>query len=215
MIQLIKKEYWIQHRQFMLQIPLLIVLIFLWNSTGTPIDMMYLFGGLVVSLSLVTGGLGYDEGNDNSVMKFLMMLPIKRKDIVVAKYITGVVVVLTGAMVTFFLVEALKLITGAASSPPWTLIGASILGNLITIAIILAVNYKFGSKNITFVFVGFVLLGIAGFVLYILTDIEVTISQWLLNIGQVTLSIGFLLVAILVYVSSMVASIRAMERKEL
>src|SRR5699024_3347657 len=120
MIQLMIKDYRIQKNQVLFTIALLIGLITLWHTTGTPIEMMYLVGGLVFALSLVTGGLGYDE--ENGVTKFLLTLPVKRKDIVIAKYTTGLLSVLLGTALTFVLVETLNLIVNSIDTPPWTLI---------------------------------------------------------------------------------------------
>lgn|SRR5690625_1703609 len=213
MIQLMIKDYRIQKNQVLFTIALLIGLITLWHTTGTPIEMMYLVGGLVFALSLVTGGLGYDE--ENGVTKFLLTLPVKRKDIVIAKYTTGLLSVLLGTALTFVLVETLNLIVNSIDTPPWTLIFGSVIGNLVAIALILAVYYKFGNENIRYIYVGFILLAVGGIFLYNLTDIEVTMMQWISEFNQLILVIVAILITLIVYSISLLWSIRVMDRKEL
>jgi len=213
MVQLMFKDYGIQKKQVLFTIALLIGLITLWHTTGTPIEMMYLVGGLVFSLSLVTGGLGYDE--ENGVTKFLLTLPVERKDIVVAKYTTGLLSVLLGTVMTFVLVEALNLIVDSIDTPPWTLIFGSVMGNLVAIALILAVYYKFGNKNIRYIYVGFILLAVGGIFLYNLTDIEVAIMQWISDFNQLVLIMVSILITLIIYFISLLWSMRVMARKEL
>jgi len=213
MVQLMIKDYGIQKKQVLFTIALLIGLITLWHTTGTPIEMMYLVGGLVFSLSLVTGGLGYDE--ENGVTKFLLTLPVERKDIVVAKYTTGLLSVLLGTVMTFVLVEALNLIVDSIDTPPWTLIFGSVMGNLVAIALILAVYYKFGNKNIRYIYVGFILLAVGGIFLYNLTDIEVAIMQWISDFNQLVLIMVSILITLIIYFISLLWSMRVMARKEL
>lgn len=213
MIQLMIKDYRIQKNQVLFTIALLIGLITLWHTTGTPIEMMYLVGGLVFALSLVTGGLGYDE--ENGVTKFLLTLPVKRKDIVIAKYTTGLLSVLLGTALTFVLVETLNLIVNSIDTPPWTLIFGSVIGNLVAIALILAVYYKFGNENIRYIYVCFILLAVGGIFLYNLTDIEVTMMQWISEFNQLILVIVAILITLIVYSISLLWSIRVMDRKEL
>lgn len=213
MVQLMIKDYRIQMRQVLFTIALLIGLITLWHTTGTPIVMMYLLGGLVFSLFLVTGGLEYDE--ENGVTKFLLTLPVERKDIVIAKYTTSLFAVLLGTVITFALVEALNLIVGSTATPPWTLIWGSVIGNLVAVALILAIYYKFGNKNVRYIYVGFILLAFAGIVLYNVTDIEVTIIQWGSDFNRLFLIIAAILITLFVYSVSLLWSIRVMDRKEL
>src|SRR5690625_2376911 len=213
MVQLMIKDYGIQKKQVLFTIALLIGLITLWHTTGTPIEMMYLVGGLVFSLSLVTGGLEYDE--ENGVTKFLFTLPVERKDIVVAKYTTGLLSVLLGTVMTFVLVEALNLIVDSIDTPPWTLIFGSVMGNLVAIALILAVYYKFGNKNIRYIYVGFILLAVGGIFLYNLTDIEVAIMQWISDFNQLVLIMVSILITLIIYFISLLWSMRVMARKEL
>lgn len=211
MKQLMMKDYMIQKTQVFLTTLLLIGLIIMWYSTGTQIELIYLFGGLVISLSLISGGLSYDDNNDATM--FLLTLPVKRKSIVISKYITGFLTVLMGALITFVLVEVLNVIVGSSTVPPWEIIFGSFVGNLIAVAIIFAVYYAFGYQNIKYITIGFIILSVMGSVLYTQTDFLKNFMEIVPNFSAAIIVLISLFVAFLMYGSSLIWSIRAMEQK--
>lgn len=211
MKQLMMKDYMIQKTQVFLTTLLLIGLIIIWYSTGTQIELIYLFGGLVISLSLISGGLSYDDNNDATM--FLLTLPVKRKSIVISKYITGFLTVLMGALITFVLVEVLNIIVGSSTVPPWEIIFGSFVGNLIAVAIIFAVYYAFGYQNIKYITIGFIILSVMGSVLYTQTDFLKNFMEIVPNFSAAIIVLISLFVAFLMYGSSLIWSIRAMEQK--
>ena len=103
--------------------------------------------------------------------------------------------------------KALNLTVDSINTPPWTLILGSVIGNWLAIALILTIYYKFGNKNIRYIYVGFILLAVGGIFLYNLTDIEVTIMQWISDFNQLILIIVAILITLIVYSISLLLSI--------
>lgn len=212
MKQLMMKDFIMQKSQVFLTIALVIGLIIIWYASGTQLELIYLFSGLVISLSLITGGISYDDGNDATL--FLLTLPVERKTIVISKYMTGFLTVILGTFLTLTLVGILNIVIGSISSPPWTVILGSLMGNLIATALIFAMYFKFGYENIKYMIVGFILLAVIGSVLYIQTNMLDTILKSAYHFSESTLVLIAAIVTLLIYIGSLLFSAQVMKRKE-
>lgn len=207
---LMLKDFIIQKRQVAFVLLLLIVLTTVWYLNDTAIEFIYLFGSLIVSISLMTGSLSYDAEND--VELFLLTLPIQRKTIVLSKYVVGFIMVLIGGGITFLQVELLNVIVDNPSSPPWTMIIGSFMGNLIITALIFATYYRFGYQNIKFVWVSAIVLAVFASVLYMQTDFARNLVDTVFSANFQLLAAVATLATILIYLGSLFISVRAIEK---
>lgn len=207
---LMLKDFIIQKKQIILVFFLLIGFSIIWYLNNIAIGFIYLFGNLVVSISLTTGSLSYDA--ENGVELFLLTLPIQRKIIVLSKYLVGFITVLIGSSITFLQVELLNLIVGNPSSPPWAMVIGSFMGNLIITALMFAVYYRFGYQNIIFVWVSASVLAIFASITYMQTDFTRNLVDTVFSANFQLLAAVATLATILIYLGSLFISVRAIEK---
>ncbi len=207
---LILKDIVVQRMQIVLITLLLIGLTFIWYLSGSGIALIYLFGSLMISLSLVTGSLSYDD--EDGVSLFLLTLPVKRKTIVLAKYLVSFVMVLLGILITFIQVEILNIIFGNPLLPPWSMIFGSLIGNLTITALMLGVFYKFGYRAIRFIMVGSIVLAVFCSLIYTQSVIVNRLLSQLFLISPPILIFIMSALAGVIYLASLYFSLNAIEK---
>lgn len=105
MFNLVLKDILIQRKTAFFPLVYAIVFIFMFQSTGNP-AMIFVAIPSVVAYMLLMYACGYDDKNKSEMV--FNSLPIKRKDIVIAKYLSTVVFVLIGLAIAIGFTTILK-----------------------------------------------------------------------------------------------------------
>lgn len=196
---------------------------FLLNQKASMIiflglGLFFMLSGKDVSLALgyttmmiaifTTSSISYD-GFDNG-MAFLLTLPVQRKTYAVSKYVFSLIVIMVmGLLISGIAIVAnafgysigmSNLAEGLVMSVSWSMVIA---------AFTIPIYLKFGSEKSRYAMAIFVGLAFAG--AYVMQGIIGDVAVRLLD---VLIALGYLPVAAMVVIISMLISIRIMEKKE-
>ncbi len=107
MHKLVFKDLLIQKKTIAFALLYTVFLVFVFNQPGVS-QSVYILASVAIAYMLVLTAIGYDEKNKSDVL--LLSLPIKRKDIVTAKYLSIFVFCIVALAITGMIGAFLKLI---------------------------------------------------------------------------------------------------------
>lgn len=209
---LLLKDFIIQKRNLVQSLLILLLLIAIWHVNNIPTETMFLLGSFIIPYTLVQGGLAYDESNE--AIKFLLTLPVSRTQIIVAKYLTGIITVLFGTLLNGIILNLLTFELGPISIPSWPTIIGSIIGNLVILALSYIIYYRFGYRNLRFVFVGIIAIIATGIVILMNIGLPPNFTEWVTQMNPFTITLISVLLCALVYIGSLYCSVAILKRKE-
>lgn len=168
MLNLVFKDILIQKRSFyttVLFYPLFVILAF----QGMP-EGMFIMGSFFVAYILVFGAFAYDEKARSDV--FMLSLPVKKGDIVKARYLSFIVFTILGTLIMCIYINIAKMLSIDINLGEISM--TKVILNMLTIIIIysayIPIMYKYGFSKTrvisVFVFIGLgTVLSLAGSIL--------------------------------------------------
>ncbi|MFS0781123.1 ABC-2 transporter permease [Bacillus sp. 1P06AnD] len=212
MVHLISKDFKIQSRSVIQTLVSMIVISCLYLYLGLSIEATFTVCCLLGVNSMVFGSIGYDEMNQSDLL--LLSLPVKRKNIVMAKYVVALLFLLLSLLVATFITAISYTVFKQSSHISPTVIMYSITMLILMLSILLPVYYLFGYKNIRYVNSAFIILVVLSFFLHMQSNV----FQPVLTLIQATSAPVLLLIEIslclIAYLASMAFSFRIMEKRE-
>ncbi len=210
MQQLILKEFFLQKKMFPFYFLIPILSIF-----KNSVDPMGIAIGLFITCStIIYISFYYDEKSKTE--KVLVSLPITRKEIVIAKYISSTVFIMVGLSATFIVVILKNILLDGDIVMPGYAVFSAIVATLIYCVVTIPANYIGGYKAITVlnVIMIFPLIGMIGLMCNIFGD-EIIMLK-VLHSEDATLSMSVLGIGVLVsIVISMLLSMKMFQEAEL
>ncbi|MET7020462.1 ABC-2 transporter permease [Bacillus mycoides] len=210
MQQLILKEFFLQKKMFPFYflIPIL-------SISKNSVDPMGIAIGLFITCStIIYISFYYDE--KSKAEKVLVSLPIMRKEIVIAKYISSTLFIIVGLSITSIVVILGNILLDRDIVIPGYAIFSAIVATLIYCVVTIPTNYIGGYKAITVlnVIMIFPLMGMIGLMCNIFGD-EIIMLK-VLHSEDATLSMSVLGIGVLVsIVISMLLSMKMFQEAEL
>ncbi|RBP31237.1 MULTISPECIES: ABC-2 transporter permease [Bacillus] len=210
MQQLILKEFFLQKKMFPFYflIPIL-------SISKNSVDPMGIAIGLFITCStIIYISFYYDE--KSKAEKVLVSLPIMRKEIVIAKYISSTLFIIVGLSITSIVVILGNILLDRDIVIPGYAIFSAIVATLIYCVVTIPTNYIGGYKAITVlnVIMIFPLMGMIGLMCNIFGD-EIIMLK-VLHSQDATLSMSVLGIGVLVsIVISMLLSMKMFQEAEL
>ncbi|KIV70363.1 ABC transporter permease protein [Bacillus mycoides] len=210
MQRLILKEFFLQKKMFPFYFLIPILSIF-----KNSVDPMGIAIGLFITCStIIYISFYYDEKSKTE--KVLVSLPITRKEIVIAKYISSTVFIMVGLSATFIVVILKNILLDGDIVMPGYAVFSAIVATLIYCVVTIPANYIGGYKAITVlnVIMIFPLIGMIGLMCNIFGD-EIIMLK-VLHSEDATLSMSVLGIGVLVsIVISMLLSMKMFQEAEL
>lgn len=210
MQQLILKEFFLQKKMF-----LLYFLIPIFSISKNPVHPMGIAIGLFITCSTIIYISFYYE-EKSKVEKVLVSLPITRKEIIIAKYISSTLFIMAGLSTTFIVVILGNILLNRDIVMPGYAIFSAIVATLIYCVVTIPANYIGGYKAITVLNVIMILplTGMIGLMCNIFGD--KTIMLKVLHSQEATLAMGVLGIGVLVSIFiSMILSMKMFQETEL
>ncbi|TPV44035.1 ABC-2 transporter permease [Bacillus dicomae] len=210
MQQLILKEFFLQKKMF-----LLYFLIPMFSISKNPVHPMGIAIGLFITCSTIIYISFYYE-EKSKVEKVLVSLPITRKEIIIAKYISSTLFIMAGLSTTFIVVILGNILLNRDIVMPGYAIFSAIVATLIYCVVTIPANYIGGYKAITVLNVIMILplTGMIGLMCNIFGD--KTIMLKVLHSQEATLAMGVLGIGVLVSIFiSMILSMKMFQETEL
>jgi len=212
-IQLVRKDIIMHYKQMLQHFLFIIGMIVLWYYTKTSIMMMYLFATFISANALTMKNLGEEDKND--VTKFLMTLPITRRELIASKYTTSLLFMVVGSVIPLIFVGTLDFFVNGFVDPPWKMLFFSYIGNLVNIAIMLGVYYRFGAKKVRYIFVGFIIIMVAVVIFMQQANTLAQLIHWYSHANQVLYGIFAVISSAILFCFSLQASQKYFAKKEL
>lgn len=210
MQQLILKEFFLQKKMFPFYFLIPILSVF-----RNSIEPMGIAIGLFITCStIIYISFYYDEKSKTE--KVLVSLPIMRKEIVIAKYISSTLFIIVGLSITSIVVILGNILLNRDIVIPGYAIFSAIVATLIYCVVTIPTNYIGGYKAITVlnVIMIFPLMGMIGLMCNIFGD-EIIMLK-VLHSQEATLAMSFLGIGVLVsIVISMFLSMKMFQEAEL
>ncbi|EPC8418893.1 MULTISPECIES: ABC-2 transporter permease [Bacillus cereus group] len=210
MQQLILKEFFLQKKMFILYF-----LIPIFSISKNPVHPIGIAIGLFITCSTIIYISFYYE-EKSKVEKVLVSLPITRKEIVIAKYISSTLFIIAGLSTTFMVVILGNILLNRDIVMPGYAIFSAIVATLIYCVVTIPANYIGGYKAITVlnVIMIFPLTGMIGLMCNVFGD--KTIMLKVLHSQEATLAMSVLGIGVLVsIVISMFLSMKMFQEAEL
>ncbi|HGH7173866.1 TPA: ABC-2 transporter permease [Bacillus wiedmannii] len=210
MQQLILKEFFLQKKMFPLYF-----LIPIFSVFKNPVQPMGIAIGLFITCSTIIYISFYYE-EKSKTEKVLVSLPIMRKEIVIAKYISSTLFIIVGLSITSIVVILGNILLNRDIVIPGYAIFSAIVATLIYCVVTIPTNYIGGYKAITVlnVIMIFPLMGMIGLMCNIFGD-EILMLK-VLHSEDATLSMSVLGIGVLVsIVISMLLSMKMFQEAEL
>ncbi|MEE3945741.1 ABC-2 transporter permease [Bacillus wiedmannii] len=210
MQQLILKEFFLQKKMFPFYFLIPILSVF-----RNSIEPMGIAIGLFITCSTIIYISFYYE-EKSKTEKVLVSLPIMRKEIVIAKYISSTLFIIVGLSITSIVVILGNILLNRDIVIPGYAIFSAIVATLIYCVVTIPTNYIGGYKAITVlnVIMIFPLMGMIGFMCNIFGD-EIIMLK-VLHSEDATLSMSVLGIGVLVsIVISMFLSMKMFQEAEL
>ncbi|MFE4760081.1 ABC-2 transporter permease [Bacillus mycoides] len=210
MQQLILKEFFLQKKMFPFYFLIPILSVF-----RNSIEPMGIAIGLFITCStIIYISFYYDE--KSKIEKVLVSLPIMRKEIVIAKYISSTLFIIVGLSITSIVVILGNILLNRDIVIPGYAIFSAIVATLIYCVVTIPTNYIGGYKAITVlnVIMIFPLMGMIGLMCNIFGD-EIIMLK-VLHSQEATLAMSVLGIGVLVsIVISMFLSMKMFQEAEL
>ena len=210
MQRLILKEFFIQKKMF-----LLYFLIPIFSVFRNPVQPMGIAIGLFITCSTIIYISFYHE-EKSKTEKVLVSLPITRKEIVIAKYISSSLFIIAGLSITFIVIILGNILLDRDIVIPGYAVFSAIVATLIYCVVTIPANYIGGYKAITVlnVIMIFPLMGMIGLMCNVFGD--KTIMLKVLHSQVATQAMGVLGIGVLVSILvSMFLSMKMFQEAEL
>ncbi|MED2183059.1 ABC-2 transporter permease [Bacillus wiedmannii] len=210
MQQLILKEFFLQKKMFPFYF--LIPMLSIFRDSVQPMGIAI---GLFITCSTIIYISFYHE-EKSKTEKVLVSLPITRKEIVIAKYISSSLFIIAGLSITFIVIILGNVLLDRDIVIPGYAIFSAIVATLIYCVVTIPTNYIGGYKAITVlnVIMIFPLMGMIGFMCNIFGD-EIIMLK-VLHSEDATLSMSVLGIGVLVsIVISLLLSMKMFQEAEL
>ncbi|MCW9131413.1 ABC-2 transporter permease [Bacillus paramycoides] len=210
MQQLILKEFFLQKKMFPFYF--LIPILSIFRNSVEPMGIA--IGLFITCSTIIYISFYYEEKSKTE--KVLVSLPITRKEIVIAKYISTTLFMIAGLSTTFIVVILGNILLDRDVVIPGYAMFSAILATLIYCVVMIPTNYIGGYKATTVLNVIMILpfVGMIGLVCNVLGD--KTIMLKVLHSEDATLAMGVLGIGVLVsIVISMLLSINLYNERDL
>lgn len=210
MQQLILKEFFLQKKMFPFYF--LIPILSVFRNSVEPMGIA--IGLFITCSTIIYISFYYDEKSKTE--KVLVSLPIMRKEIVIAKYISSTLFIIVGLSITSIVVILGNILLNRDIVIPGYAIFSAIVATLIYCVVTIPTNYIGGYKAITVlnVIMIFPLMGMIGLMCNIFGD-EIIMLK-VLHSQEATLAMSFLGIGVLVsIVISMFLSMKMFQEAEL
>ncbi|MGN4820457.1 ABC-2 transporter permease [Bacillus cereus group sp. MYBK139-2] len=210
MQQLILKEFFLQKKMFPFYFFIPILSVF-----KNSVEPMGIAIGLFITCSTIIYISFYYE-EKSKAEKVLVSLPITRKEIVIAKYISSTLFIMVGLSVTFIVVILGNILLGRDIVMPGYAIFSAIVATLIYYIVTIPANYIGGYKatSVLNVIMVLPLTGMIGLMCNVFGD--KTIMLKVLQSEDATLAMGVLGTGVLVSIFiSMILSMKMFQEVEL
>ncbi|OFD72950.1 ABC-2 transporter permease [Bacillus mycoides] len=210
MQQLILKEFFLQKKMFPFYF--LIPILSIFRNSVEPMGIA--IGLFITCSTIIYISFYYEE--KNKIEKVLVSLPITRKEIVIAKYISTTLFFIAGLSITFIVVILGNILLKRDMVIPGYAIFSAIVATLIYCVVMIPTNYIGGYKATTVlnVIMIFPLMGMIGLMCNVFGD--KTIMLKVLHSEEATLAMGVLGIGALVsIVISMLLSINLYNERDL
>ncbi|MCP1165359.1 MULTISPECIES: ABC-2 transporter permease [Bacillus] len=210
MQQLILKEFFLQKKMFPFYFLIPIISIF-----KNSVDPMGIAIGLFITCSTIIYISFYHE-EKSKTEKVLVSLPITRKEIVIAKYISSSLFIIAGLSITFIVIILGNILLDRDIVIPGYAVFSAIVATLIYCVVTIPANYIGGYKAITVlnVIMIFPLMGMIGLMCNVFGD--KTIMLKVLHSQVATQAMGVLGIGVLVSILvSMFLSMKMFQEAEL
>ncbi|KAA0744322.1 ABC-2 transporter permease [Bacillus sp. AY3-1] len=210
MQQLILKEFFLQKKMFPLYF--LIPILSVFRNSVEPMGIA--IGLFITCSTIIYISFYYEEKSKTE--KVLVSLPIMRKEIVIAKYISSTLFIIVGLSITSIVVILGNILLNRDIVIPGYAIFSAIVATLIYCVVTIPANYIGGYKAITVlnVIMLFPLMGMIGLMCNIFGD--KTIMLKVLHSQEATLAMSVLGIGVLVsIVISMFLSMKMFQEAEL
>lgn len=210
MQQLILKEFFLQKK--MIPFYFLIPVLSIFRNSVEPMGIAI---GLFMTCSMIIYISFYYE-EKSKTEKVLVSLPITRKEIVIAKYISTTLFIIVGLSTTFIVVILGNILLDREIVIPGYAMFSAIVATLIYCVIMIPINYIGGNKATTvlYVIMIFPLIGMIGLMCNVFGD--KTIMLKVLHSEDATVAMSVLGIGVLVsIVISMLLSMKMFQEAEL
>ncbi|PEK87420.1 ABC transporter substrate-binding protein [Bacillus toyonensis] len=210
MQQLILKEFFLQKK--MIPFYFLIPVLSIFRNSVEPMGIAI---GLFMTCSMIIYISFYYE-EKSKTEKVLVSLPITRKEIVIAKYISTTLFIIVGLSTTFIVVILGNILLDRDIVIPGYAMFSAIVATLIYCVIMIPTNYIGGNKATTalYVIMIFPLMGMIGLMCNVFGD--KTIMLKVLHSEDATVAMSVLGIGVLVsIVISMLLSMKMFQEAEL
>lgn len=210
MRQLIWKEFFLQRKVFILYLILPI-----YCAVKPFIEPFHIAILCFMTCFLMIGNSVSFE-DKNKTEKILVSLPVIRKDIVIAKYISTILFIGCGLTITFAFVILPKLLLHENINIPWYAVFIAVFLSIIYVIMVLPVKYSGNKQTVTIfsILVLFPLMGLLGFMCNVLAEKRLMIMFF--HSSNLTFIISILSIgACVAYLISLLFSIRIFENREL
>ncbi|MGG4557341.1 ABC-2 transporter permease [Bacillus toyonensis] len=210
MQQLILKEFFLQKK--MIPFYFLIPVLSIFRNSVEPMGIAI---GLFMTCSMIIYISFYYE-EKSKTEKVLVSLPITRKEIVIAKYISTTLFIIVGLSTTFIVVILGNILLDRDIVIPGYAMFSAIVATLIYCVIMIPTNYIGGNKATTvfYVIMIFPLIGMIGLMCNVFGD--KTIMLKVLHSEDATVAMSVLGIGVLVsIVISMLLSMKMFQEAEL
>lgn len=210
MQQLILKEFFLQKKMF----PLYFLIPILSTFKNSVQPMGIAIGLFITCSTIIYLSFYYEEKSKTE--KVLVSLPITRKEIVIAKYISSTLFIMAGLSTTFIVVILGNILLNRDIVIPGYAIFSAIVATLIYCVVTIPTNYIGGYKATTVLNVIMILplMGMIGLMCNVFGD--KTIMLKVLHSEDATLAMGVLGIGMLVsIVISMFLSMKMFQEAEL
>ncbi|PEP15063.1 ABC transporter substrate-binding protein [Bacillus wiedmannii] len=210
MQQLILKEFFLQKKMFSFYF--LIPILSVFRNSVEPMGIA--IGLFITCSTIIYISFYYEEKSKTE--KVLVSLPIMRKEVVIAKYISSTLFIIVGLSITSIVVILGNILLNRDIVIPGYAIFSAIVATLIYCVVTIPANYIGGYKAITVlnVIMLFPLIGMIGLMCNIFGD--KTIMLKVLHSQEATLAMSVLGIGVLVsIVISMFLSMKMFQEAEL
>ncbi|PRT41314.1 ABC-2 transporter permease [Bacillus wiedmannii] len=210
MQQLILKEFFLQKKMFSFYF--LIPILSVFRNSVEPMGIA--IGLFITCSTIIYISFYYEEKSKTE--KILVSLPIMRKEVVIAKYISSTLFIIVGLSITSIVVILGNILLNRDIVIPGYAIFSAIVATLIYCVVTIPANYIGGYKAITVlnVIMLFPLIGMIGLMCNIFGD--KTIMLKVLHSQEATLAMSVLGIGVLVsIVISMFRSMKMFQEAEL
>lgn len=210
MQRLILKDFFLQKKMFPLYF--LIPILSIFKNSVQPMGIA--IGLFITCSTIIYISFYYEEKSKTE--KVLVSLPITRKEIVIAKYISSTLFIMAGLITTFIVVILGNILLNRDIVIPGYAIFSAIVATLIYCVVMIPTNYVGGYKATTVLNVIMILplTGMIGLMCNVFGD--KTIMLKVLHSEEATLAMGVLGIGMLVsIVISMLLSMKMFQEVEL